>query len=110
MATIRTLIERFSSLESWAPATGNGKEGGLYATYSIGRQADVAFSELRTAGQKVYWIGAIGPHWVYGEIKDGQAPRPLIEWHDVTHDEESYRDFLNLVELVANLVGDYESE
>ena len=76
----------------------------------IGRQADVAFSELRTAGQKVYWIGAIGPHWVYGEINDGQAPRPLIEWHDVTHDEESYRDFLNLVELVASLVGDCESE
>jgi len=72
----------------------------------IGHQADVAFSELRTAGQKVYWIGAIGAHWIYGEIQDGQVPRPLIEWHDVTHDEASYRDFLNLVELVASLVGD----
>jgi hypothetical protein len=72
----------------------------------IGHQADAAFSELRTAGQKVYWIGAIGPHWIYGEVQDGQAPRPLIEWHDVTHDEASYRDFLNLVELVASLVED----
>jgi hypothetical protein len=50
----------------------------------------------------------IGPHWIYGEIHDGHglAPRPLIEWHDATHDEASYRDFLNLVELVAGLVGD----
>ncbi|KAF8495916.1 hypothetical protein F5888DRAFT_1635242 [Russula emetica] len=71
----------------------------------IGHQADVAFSELRTAGEKIYWIGAIGPRWIYGEIQEGH-PRPLIEWHDVTHDEASYRDFLNLVELVASLVGD----
>jgi hypothetical protein len=72
----------------------------------IGHQADVAFSELRTVGDKIYWVGAIGPHWIYGEIQDGQAPRPLIEWHDVTHDEASYRDFLNLVEHVASLDGD----
>jgi hypothetical protein len=72
----------------------------------IAQQADDAFSELRTPGQKVYWIGAIGPRWIYGDIEDGQDPRPLIEWHDVTHDEASYRDFLNLVELVTSLVGD----
>jgi hypothetical protein len=72
----------------------------------IAQQADDAFSELRTPGDKVYWIGAIGPHWIYGDIEDGQDPRPLIEWHDVTHDEASYRDFLNLVELVTNLIED----
>jgi len=49
----------------------------------IGHQADVAFSESRPVGQKVCWIGAIGLHWIYGEIQAGQAPRPLIEWHDV---------------------------
>ena len=30
----------------------------------IGHQADVAFSELRTAREKVYLIGAIGPLWI----------------------------------------------
>lgn len=72
----------------------------------IAQQADAAFSELRTPGDKVYWIGAIGAHWIYGEIQDGEDPKPLIEWHDVTHDEASYRDFLNLVKLVTSLVGD----
>lgn len=76
----------------------------------IGHQADVAFSELRTIGEKVYWIGAIGPHWIYGEKEDGKAPRPLIEWHDITHDEASHRDFMNLVELVASLVGDHDGQ
>jgi hypothetical protein len=86
---------------------GRGKKEALIQ--HIGHQADATFSEYRTAGQKVYWIGAIGPHWIYGEIQDGQDPRPLIEWHDVTHDEASHRDFLKLVELVASLVRDGHS-
>jgi len=95
------LIFEIRSSCHWERAS--GKEALIQ---QIGHQADVAFAELRTAGQKVYWIGAIGPHWVYGEIQDGQDPMPLIEWHDVAHDEASYRDFLNLVELVAGLAGD----
>jgi hypothetical protein len=62
----------------------------------------IAFTE--TAECKLYWIGAIGPHWMYGEKEDDeQAPKPLIGWHDVIHDDASYRDLLQLVELVASL-------
>ncbi|KAF8476381.1 hypothetical protein DFH94DRAFT_109872 [Russula ochroleuca] len=68
----------------------------------IGRQTVLAF--LGNATHKVYWIGTIGPHWIYGEKEDDdQAPRPLIGWHDVTHDDASYRDLLQLVELVDSL-------
>jgi hypothetical protein len=46
----------------------------------------------------------MGPHWVYGEQGDNvKDPKPLIEWHDVTHDDASYHDFLQLVKLVARL-------
>jgi hypothetical protein len=49
----------------------------------------------------------IGSHWVsIAEIQDGQAPRSLIEWYDATHDKASYRDFFNLIELVASLIAD----
>jgi hypothetical protein len=53
---------------------------------------------------KVYWIGAIGPHWRYGE-REGeiQDPRPMISWHDVIHDDASYDDLMRLVDLVALL-------
>ena len=65
-------------------------------------QTDAAF--FGTAVGKVYWIGTIGPHWRYGEKEDdGQDPRPLIQWHDVTHNEASYRDLVDLSNLVADL-------
>ena len=66
----------------------------------IKRQTGAAFSG--TAVSPVYWIGVIGPHWRYG-IKegDGQDPRPLIAWHDTTHDHASYTDLQALVALVA---------
>lgn len=70
----------------------------------ISRQTDAAF--VGTAHTKVYWIGVVGPHWRYGEKVDdgpGQDPTPLIEWHDVTHDDASYADFENLVSLVSAL-------
>jgi hypothetical protein len=68
----------------------------------IRRRTEREFSLL--ADSKLYWIVAIGPRWVYGEKEDdGQDPKPLIEWHDVTHDDASYRDLLQLVELVTSL-------
>jgi hypothetical protein len=68
----------------------------------IGRWTDFEF--LCTAAHRLYWIGVVGPHWVYGEKEDnGQDPKPLIGWHDVTHDDASYRDLLQLAELVASL-------
>lgn len=78
----------------------------------IRHQADVAFSELRTVGQKVGRIRAIGPHCIYGGKEDGKAPAPrsLIGWHDVTHDEASHRDFFESVKLVAGLVDDYDGQ
>jgi hypothetical protein len=68
----------------------------------IRRRSEREFSGL--ACYKFYWIMAIGPHWVYGEKEDDeQDPKPLIGWHDVTHDDASYRNLLQLAELVAGL-------
>lgn len=68
----------------------------------LGRQTDAAFEG--TAGDKVYWIGAIGPHWQYGEkIDDGGAVEELIEWHDTIHDLASFNDLQALVRLVEAL-------
>ena len=40
----------------------------------LNRQLDAAFAG--TAHSKVYWIGAIGPHWRYGEkLDEGQDMR-----------------------------------
>jgi hypothetical protein len=64
---------------------------------------DLAFQDSGGATRKSYWIGVMGPHWVYGEKEDGQVPKPLIEWHDVTHDDASYQDFLRLADLVRRL-------
>jgi len=65
----------------------------------IDRQCDSAF--VGTAHTKVYWIGTIGPHWRYGEkVVDGQAPIPLINWHDTTHDQASFKDFQVLADLI----------
>ncbi|KAF5380085.1 hypothetical protein D9615_006203 [Tricholomella constricta] len=60
---------------------------------------------LRDTGYlKVYWIGAIGPHWRYGEKEyDGQELRPLIDWHHTTHDQASFDDLQTLAQLVAAL-------
>jgi hypothetical protein len=65
-------------------------------------QTDAAFSGQ--AHTKVYWIGAIGPHWKYGEREDdGQDLVPLIDWHHTTHDQASFNDLRNLVDLVSAL-------
>jgi hypothetical protein len=71
-------------------------------------KADAAFAGIAdafagTAHAEVYWIGAIGPHWRYGEKDDGQDPVPLIEWHDTIHDAASYADLQQLVALVNAL-------
>src|SRR5487761_237352 len=55
---------------------------------------------LGTAGEKTYWIRAIGTHWRYGEWDAGQDPRPLILWHDAFLDDASYHDFMQLRVLV----------
>jgi hypothetical protein len=66
----------------------------------IKRQTDTAFSG--TAVSQVYWIGVIGPRWRYGVKEDDrQDPRPLINWHDITHDQASYTDLQALVALIA---------
>jgi len=65
-------------------------------------RTDAAFAG--TAAVKVYWIETIGPHWRYGEKEDDdQDPRPLIAWHHVTHDQDSYRDLTQLADLVDRL-------
>ena len=35
------------------------------------------------------------------KIDDGQDPRPLITWHDSTHDQASYTNLQALVALIA---------
>jgi hypothetical protein len=67
----------------------------------VGHRMDLGL-DLRTAG-KWFWVGSIGPHWVYGEQEYGQQAKPLIEWHDATFDDSSYRDLEKLVELVGSL-------
>ena len=75
----------------------------------INRRADAAFS--RRAGgtvrgvaiSKLYWIGAIGPHWQYGVKDEGQELKPLIAWHDTTHDKASCDDFKDLVALITDM-------
>jgi hypothetical protein len=52
---------------------------------------------------KWFWIGTIGPHWVYGEKEDGQDVKPLIEWHDTTFDDSSRHDFEQLASLVGSV-------
>jgi hypothetical protein len=91
--TFRTvLIVDIKDAQYWD----HGKEALMQ---KIRRQTDLAFSGTGT--RKLYWIGSIGPHWVYGEKEeDGQDLRPLIGWHDATHDDASYHDFLQLVKLV----------
>ncbi|KAH9175522.1 hypothetical protein EDB89DRAFT_2066850 [Lactarius sanguifluus] len=72
----------------------------------IDRQTDAAFrgTDFGTAISKVYWITTIGPHWRYGvKEDDGQGLRPLIAWHETTHDRASYDDFQRLTSLIAEL-------
>ena len=67
-------------------------------------QANAAFAG--TAYAKIYWIGAIGPHWKYGEKDqddDEQGLVPLIDWHDTTHDAASYADRQKLAASVYAL-------
>ncbi|KAF8338465.1 hypothetical protein F5887DRAFT_1077804 [Amanita rubescens] len=58
----------------------------------LNRQTDAAF--YGTAHSNVYWIGAIGPHWKYGEKLDEQDVQALVDWHDTTHDQASFDDHL----------------
>ena len=86
----------------------HGKEALLQ---QLRRETDLAFSTRgighiveRTAEQKLYWVGSIGSHWIYGEKEDnGQDVKPLTKWHNTTFDEFSYRDLLKLVEHVGSL-------
>jgi hypothetical protein len=67
----------------------------------VGHRMNLAL-DPRTDG-KWFWVGSIGPHWVYGEQEYGQEAKPLIEWHDATFDDSSCRDLDQLVELVCTL-------
>ncbi|KAJ7145623.1 hypothetical protein C8R44DRAFT_972669 [Mycena epipterygia] len=94
--TFRTvLIVKIKNTQHW-------RNGIPALERQMSRQTDAAFAG--TAHSKVYWIGAVGPHWRYGEkVDDGQAINPLIDWHDVTHDDASYADLQYLVSLVSAL-------
>lgn len=70
----------------------------------INRQADIAFSRtFSRSNSKVYWIGVLGPHWQYGVKDNGQELKPLIAWHDTTHDASSYDDFTCLAALIEDM-------
>lgn len=71
----------------------------------INRQADAAFTSgtIGTAISKLYWVGAIGPHWQYGIKDQGQELKPLIAWHGTIHDEASYDDFKDLAALITDM-------
>jgi len=89
------LIVEIKSSQDW--------ESGIPALQcQLNQQADAAFAG--TTHSKVYWIGVIGPHWRYGEKEDdGQDARPLIGWHDATHDQASFDDLQTLKHLVSAL-------
>src|SRR5712675_2570690 len=68
----------------------------------LGRQTDAAFAG--TARDKVYWIGAIGPHWQYGERTDeGGMVQELIKWHDTIHDFASFKSSFSSLRLSVGL-------
>ena len=94
--TFRTvLIVEFKNTQHWPNGIGSLER-------QIDRQIDASFAG--TAHTKVYWISTIGPHWKYGyKDDDGQDPVPLIEWHETTHDDDSYQDLTELARLVKEL-------
>ena len=67
----------------------------------LNQQTDASFPG--TAHTKLYWIGAIGPYWRYGERDYEQDLIPLIDWHHTTHDQASFNDLRDLVDLVSAL-------
>ncbi|SJL14563.1 uncharacterized protein ARMOST_18026 [Armillaria ostoyae] len=93
--TFRTvLIVKVKNSQHW--------EAGIPAQRQIGRQTDAAFTG--TAFEKAYWIGTIGPHWRYGiKEDDGRDPRPLINWHHITHDQASFDDLQILTRLIGEM-------
>lgn len=81
----------------------------------IGQQVNYAFSQSDLRAQTMYWIGTVGPLWVYRKKDNNrQDPVTLIEWHNVqdnvTHNGHSFQDFLQLQEHarehVQELVND----
>jgi hypothetical protein len=87
-------------IKSSSRSNDHGKEALMR---QIEHQADSAFSD--GARRKLFWIGVIGPHWLFGEKReDGQELTPLIRWHDVTHDDTSYHDFTRLAMAVRRLL------
>ncbi|KAG6380452.1 hypothetical protein JVT61DRAFT_8591 [Boletus reticuloceps] len=65
---------------------------------------DTGRSFSKTAADKLYWIAALGPHWMYGVREEEEtATRTLIDWHYTMHDEASFADFQALVALVRAL-------
>ncbi|KAI9566363.1 hypothetical protein HD554DRAFT_2117546 [Boletus coccyginus] len=58
----------------------------------------------KTALDKLYWIAAIGPHWLYGVREEDECKgRPLIDWHHSVHDAASFTDLQALATLVRAL-------
>ncbi|KAH9066235.1 hypothetical protein EDB87DRAFT_1573849 [Lactarius vividus] len=85
------------------------QSGFLPLEEQINSHIDAAFRGERSPGtaiSKVYWITTIGPRWRYGIKEDGeQGLRPLIAWHETTHDQASYGNFQALTSLVVDLCG-----
>jgi hypothetical protein len=94
--TFRTvLIVKVKNSQHWQSGIGT-------LMRQINRQVGTAFAG--TAHSKVYWIGAIGPHWRYGvKNDDSQEPVHLIDWHVVTHDDATYNDLQPLAGLVREI-------
>jgi len=71
----------------------------------LNRQVNFVFAD--SARDKLYWIAALGPHWVYGmkdELDGGsRGLTPLIEWHDTIHDDSSFADLQTLAALVHTI-------
>ena len=65
---------------------------------------DTGYEFSKTALDKLYWVAAIGPHWLYGvREEDERKGRPLIDWHHSVHDAASFTDFQTLATLVRAL-------
>ena len=89
------LIVKINSSQDW--------ESGIPTLQrQLNQHTDAAFAG--TAYSKVYWIGSIGPHWRYGKKEyEGQVGQPLIDWHDIIHDQASFDDFQTLAHLISAL-------
>ena len=62
-------------------------------------QTDALFNG--EAEEIIYWIGAIGPHWMFGERRyNGGHLKHKIPWQHVLHTTRAYHYFSQLKALI----------